>query len=405
MKILWVKSDFLHPTTRGGQIRTLETLRRLHAKHEIHYVAFENSAQPEGLARSGEYCSRAYPIRHHVPARRSVGFLAQLGRGLWSREPVSIGRYRSADVRHLLERLMRTERFDSIVCDFLTPAVNFPDLRHAVLFQHNVECVIWDRHARLAPNPVARSYLRRQARLMREFEQSVCRSVRHVVAVSTTDAELMRRLFNVGRISTVPTGVDVESFTPRKPADRIADLVFVGSMDWLPNVDGIRFFVKEVLPLIRRSRPDCSLAIVGREPGSEIHALAKHDSHIMVTGTVDDVRPYLWGSSLSVVPLRIGGGTRLKIYEAIAARTAVVSTAVGAEGLDVTAPDQIRLAETPEDFAKECLTLLNDPGERARMAAAAWESVSRRFSWDAVSRYFEAVLEEASASQSGVSAD
>jgi polysaccharide biosynthesis protein PslH len=393
MKILWVKSDFLHPTTRGGQIRTLEMLRRLHARHEVHYAAFDNPAEPDGLRRSSEYCARAYPVRHHVPPRRSLKFAVQLARGLYGREPVSIQRYRSGEMRRLIERLTATEAFDAIVCDFLTPAVNFPDVSRAVLFQHNVESVIWDRHVQTAENPIAKAYLRVQARRMRTFERRVCRQAGHVVAVSAADAALMRRLFDVSRISEIPTGVDVEFFARRQAAERVADLVFVGSMDWMPNIDGIRFFVREVLPLVRRSRPQCSLAIVGRTPGPEIQALARQDPNIMVTGTVPDVRPYLWGSTVSVVPLRIGGGTRLKIYEAMAAGTAVVSTAVGAEGLDVASPGQIRLAETASDLAGACLELMSDAAERERMAASALALVSSRFSWDAVNSRFESVLE------------
>lgn len=229
---------------------------------------------------------------------------------------------------------------------------------------------------------------------MRAFEGTMCRRAGYIVAVSAPDAALMRRLFAVSRISEIPTGVDLEFFTPRQSVERIADLVFVGSMDWLPNVDAMRFFVGEVLPLIRRSRPECTLAIVGRKPEPALLALTRHDSRIRVTGTVDDVRPYLWGSAVSIVPLRIGGGTRLKIYEAIAARTPVVSTRIGAEGLDVTSPEQILLADTPEDFANACLSLLADPEEGHRLAAAAHEFVSARFSWDAVSSRFESVIEE-----------
>ena len=113
MKLLWVKTDFLHPTTRGGQIRTLETLRRLHQWHEVHYVAFDDPAQPEGLARSFEYCAKAYPVAHRVPDKTSARFALQLVEGLFSRMPVAVSRYRSAAMRRKLEELLRREKFDS----------------------------------------------------------------------------------------------------------------------------------------------------------------------------------------------------------------------------------------------------------------------------------------------------
>src|SRR6185437_13822916 len=134
--------------------------------------------------------------------------------------------------------------------------------------------------------------------------------------------------------------------------------VFVGSMDWMPNSEGILWFVREVLPVIRRRLPECSLTVVGRKPSEEILQLANDDPHITVTGTVPDVRPYLWQSSVSIVPLRIGGGTRLKIYEAMAARSPVVSTTIGAEGLTVSDGEDIRLADTSESFARICVELL-----------------------------------------------
>lgn len=394
MKILWVKSDFLHPTTRGGQIRTLETLRRLHTRHEVHYIGFVNPGEPQGLERSREYCSRAYPIAHSVPPRYSASFAIQLVRGVWQPEPVSISRYRSREMRQTIDNLIGHETFDAIVCDFLTPAINISCLERAVLFQHNVESVIWERHADNAVNPIARAYLRRQAKRMRRFEQRVCKAVRHIIAVSESDAETMKQRFAVAHVSAVPTGVDIKFFGPPPETAFVADLVFVGSMDWLPNIDGIQYFVREVLPLIRRSKPDCSLAIVGRRPPPEIRAIAVRDPNICVTGTVDDVRPYLWGSSVSIVPLRIGGGTRLKIFEAMAARIPVVSTPTGAEGLNVTSPAEIRLADSPGGFAEQCIALLNSPSDRVRTASAAWQTVSSRFSWDRVVTDFETALSE-----------
>jgi polysaccharide biosynthesis protein PslH len=395
MKILWIKADFLHPTTKGGHIRTLEMLRRLHRRHEIHYVGFAGPDEAEGPRRSGEYSTRAYPIPHRPPRKDSGAFVGQVLAGLFSSVPVAVSRYRSERMAMQIEELRAAERFDQVVCDFLTPAVNLSDLSGCVLFQHNVETVIWRRRAEHAADSIRRWYFRMQAGRMFEYEREACRSARHVVAVSETDAGLMRTLFGAPRVSVIPTGVDVEYFRPPDSSAVMADLVFVGSMDWLPNVDGVLYFVREILPLIRRRRPQCSLAVVGRTPLKEIADLPGDDPGIVVTGTVADIRPYLWGSSVAIVPLRIGGGTRLKIYEAMAARAPVVSTSVGAEGLDVSSPENIRLAGSPEAFAEQCLTLLEDRGERARIAQSAWELVTERFSWDHVASSFERILETA----------
>jgi len=396
MKILWVNTNFMHPTTKGGQIRTLEMLRHLHRWHEIHYVAIEDPAHPEGPKRASEYSTKSYPFRYRIPDKNSLAFWRELARGLYSAVPVAVERFNPPGMRQFLEQLIRGEHFDTAVVDHLAPTGYFPDLPHAVFFQHNVETVIWRRRAQHATGTLRGWYYGLQARRMYEFEKRVSREAGHIVAVSEADAGEMRRLFDVTQVTAIPTGVNLEYFQPPSPAPPLAtDLVFVGSMDWLPNVDGILWFAREVIPLIRRRRSECTLAIVGRIPPPEISRLPDEDSNIQVTGTVPDVRPYMWGSALSIVPLRIGGGTRLKIYEAMAARLPVVSTTIGAEGLTVNPPDDIRIADTAADFADRCLELLDNPAERGRIADAALEMVAAHFSWEHVARCFEKVLENA----------
>ena len=393
MKVLWVNTNFLHPTTKGGQIRTLEMLRYLHRWHEIHYVAIADPEQPEGPARAHEYSSKSYPFFHRIPRKDSPAFLRQLARGIFSSTPLAVSRFHPPGLEAFLGKLAARERFDRAVIDHLAPTAYFPDLAHAVFFQHNVETMIWRRHVEHASDPFRRWYFGIEARRMYEYERRVSLAAGHIVAVSAADAAAMRELFGVTRVSEIPTGVNLEYFKPpeTRPKEN-ADLVFVGSMDWLPNIDGLLYFVREVLPLIRRRRPDCSLAIVGRTPPAKIRELQERDPLIRVTGTVPDIRPYLWGSSVSIVPLRIGGGTRLKIYEAMAARIPVVSTTVGVEGLTIHPPQDIRIADLPRDFADRCLELLADAGERRSLAEAASQMVNANFSWEQVARCFEKIL-------------
>ena len=147
MKLLWISPNFLHPTTKGGQIRTLGILSRLSREHEIHYVAFEDPKNPEGPARAGEYSYRAYPFPHALVDKRSPRFAAELAAGLFSPLPLAIRRFRSAPLAHFLEDLIERERFDRVVADFLVMAASCPDPGRAFLFQHNVETMIWRRHA------------------------------------------------------------------------------------------------------------------------------------------------------------------------------------------------------------------------------------------------------------------
>jgi len=393
MKILWVKCDFLHPTNKGGQIRTLEMLRRLHRNHEVHYAAFSDPAHPEGLERSIEYCSHAHSLPLAVPSKASLAFAAEAVRNIFSPLPLAIARYASPRMREVISKLVRELRFDSLVCDFLAAAPNIPQIENAILFQHNIETMLWRRHAGTASDPLRRAYFGQQAARMFTFEREMCRRAAHVIAVSEKDGEDMRRLFGVSRISSIATGVDIDHFAPPPAPAPTADLVFIGSMDWMPNIDGILWFAAEILPLIRQVRKDCKVAIAGRQPSKRILALAENDPHIVVTGSVPDIRPYLWGASVSIVPLRIGGGTRLKIYESMAAKVPVVSTTVGAEGLEIHPPEDIRIADLPETFARQCVELLADASQRTRQASAAWEMVNERYSWAKVTRAFEQILE------------
>lgn len=397
MKILWVKTDFLHPTNRGGQIRSLETLRHLHKGNEVHYVAYDDPSKTEGVGRANEYSSFAYPVNRPIPPRGSARFFGQLARNLLSPLPLAVGRYVSSEMREQIGVLLAEHRFDSVVCDFLSIAPNLPDLSRSVLFQHNVETVIWRRHAEHAQSAARRAYFRLQAKRMFQCEQRVCRQAAHIIAVSKNDADQMREMFGVTRVSSVATGVDLEYFS--RPANRprkTDTIVFVGAMDWLPNIDGAKWFVSEVFPKIRAERPGAKLILVGRSPVAEIQALGG-DPLIEITGTVPDVRPYLWDAALSIVPLRIGGGTRLKIYEAMAAGAPVVSTSVGAEGLAVTNGQDIELADTVEAFAARCLDLLNAPDQAKTLTDSALALVTEHFSWTQVGRAFESILRSACA--------
>jgi glycosyltransferase involved in cell wall biosynthesis len=401
MRILWVNTNFMHPTNKGGSIRTLEMLRHLHRWHEIHFVAIEDPAHPEGPARSAEYSTRSYASKHAVPARGSLAFYGQVASAWLSPLPLAMSRYRSPALGKTLQALLKEGAFDRAVVDHLTPATYYPDLPRALLFQHNVETVIWRRYAEQASNPVSRLYFKLQADRMFRFERDVCRAAGHIVAVSATDASRMRELFGTDRVSEIPTGVNLEYYTPPSGTpERRADIVFVGSMDWMANQDGVAYFLDEVLPRIHERRPATTFAIVGRNPGRDLLERAQKDPRITVTGTVPDVRPFLWGAGVSIVPLRIGGGTRLKVYESMGARVPLVSTTIGAEGLEYEPGVHLHVADSSAAFADRCLDVLADSGAAAAMAATAWQLVAERFSWETVAKRFDRILTEETPSAS-----
>jgi polysaccharide biosynthesis protein PslH len=396
MHILWLKNELLHPLDKGGRIRTYEMLRRLRDHHRVTYVALDDgSTTPEQRSRAREYCDELVLVPwRRAPLRGWRRGLAIL-RNAFSSIPFALAPYRSpAMTRAIRERCAAgDDRADVVVCDFLMPALNVPDGLPCpvVLFQHNVEAMIWERRTRVAANPVMRLYLGEQWRRMRRVEREQCLRFDHVVAVSEEDAAVFRSAYGVERVSAVPTGVDTDFFRPSGTVpQQPASIVFTGSMDWMPNEDGMAFFVDEVLPLVERVVPEVTLTIVGRNPTARVRALAEGRPRITVTGTVPDVRPYLEAASVVVVPLRVGGGTRIKIYEAMGMERAVVSTTIGAEGLDVTDGEHIVLADDPASFADAVVALLRAPERAAAIGRSAAAHVRTHFGWGSVAEQFAA---------------
>ncbi len=394
MHILWLKTELLHPVDKGGRIRTYNMLRELRREHRVTYLTLDDGdAAPDAVARADEYCTDLVRVPFRTAPKRSARFFGELAANLLSPLPYAVAKYRSAEMRREVERLVARGDVDVLVCDFLAPSLNVPDGLSCptVLFQHNVEAMIWQRHTELAAHPVKRRFMAEQWRRMRAFEASECRRFDRVIAVSEQDRDVFAREYGVRDAVAVPTGVDVRYFDPAvvPAAPRAAsELIFTGSMDWLPNEDAILWFVADILPRIRARVPDATLTVVGRNPTPRVQALGERDAAVHVTGGVPDVRPYLARGAAFVVPIRIGGGTRLKIYEAMAMELPVVSTTVGAEGLPVAPEREYLRADDPEAFADAVVRLLEDPDGARSLGRRAAESVRAQFSWGRVSEQF-----------------
>jgi sugar transferase (PEP-CTERM/EpsH1 system associated) len=405
MRILWLKSDLLLPLDKGGKLRTWHLLRHLARRHDITYLSFAEADQvtPDGrgptpavAASMREAATRVETIPRSDPPKGSLRFYADAALHLADPLPYAVAKYRSRPFRRLLNELLSSQSFDLIVSDFLVPAVNLRQRLPcpAVIFTHNVESEIWRRHFETKTGILGRFLFGTQYRRMLRFEERTLRRFDGVLAVSEADSTTFARLYPDALrepAHVVPTGVDTEFFSPipSPPAGR--ELVFTGSMDWLPNEDAMLYFCRDILPLIRRQEPQVTLSIVGRAPTPAVQRLAA-EHNVVVTGRVDDVRPFMGHAAVYIVPLRIGGGTRLKIFEAMAMGKAVVSTTVGAEGLPVTSGTHVTLADEPHTFAQAVLELLRNLDRRRALEAAAHALVLERYDWSAVAGDLEEAL-------------
>ena len=396
MKILWVKVGGLIPLDTGGKIRSFNILRELARQHDVTFFTTYEMHDRDIHGDLEKMFAKVirYPLR--IPQSRSFRHILRYARSFFSQQPHQLFRYydsqAAAELLHLIER----EKFDVIVCDFLAAAAMIPwnSPTPKVLFTHNVEALIWKRHYAVARNAFWKAVCWREYRATALTEQRYLNLADHVLTVSETDRDFFARKIQRTKISVVPTGVDLDFFRAAEHEEEESNtLVFTGSMDWMPNQDGILYFVNEILPRIRKRIPSTSLLVVGRSPSHQIMELSRKTEGIHVTGTVEDIRPHVRRGTVYIVPLRVGSGTRLKIFEAMAMGKAVVSTSIGAEGLPVQSGRDIFIADDPEQFANAVVELLQDPVRRRELGQAARQLVAERHGWDSVVRHFESALQ------------
>ena len=398
MRIIWLKTGPLHPLDTGGKIRTYNMLRALKRSHEVTYVSLCPLEVPETIKKSAqEYCHRAAWIPWQETHKGSLKFFSDLALNQFgSSLPYVICKYRSLAMATATHSVVEKASPDLIICDFLTPAVNlFPAGRKPktplLLFQHNVEALIWKRLYEKTEGAVKRFYFKCQWRRMQCFERDTCARFDGVVGVSPEDCNIMRHEYDLTNVlGDVPTGVDCESYAAAPASDREPhSLVFLGSMDWMPNIDAVEYFTSEIWPAVRQKHPEATFTIVGRNPPAKVREMEQRFPGVRVTGTVDDVKPFLNKAAAMIVPLRVGGGTRIKIFEGMATGIPVISTQIGAEGLPVKHGENILLADTPAEFVGQISALFENPSCGENLGAAGRTLVQTNFGWDKVSRTFE----------------
>lgn len=400
-KLLWIKADELYPLNSGGKIRTYNMMVQLKNHYDITYFTLKESGTA-ATPNITDYSDHQVFAEWKDNKSSKISVLTDVAKNVLTTSlPYVIDKYTTDTIQQTLRKLLESSEFDVVVCDFLSLSVNLTALPKKknttyVLFQHNVESYIWERHYKNAGNPGSKIFYKNQWERFAAFERKTCQWFDGVIAVSDFDKDVFKNEFGLTNVlGHVETGVNLDFFAeiPRKPVDN--SLVFLGSMDWMPNIDGIEDFIKHCYPMIKKAVPEVTLTILGRNPPDKIIQLGEADDSITVTGTVDDVRPYLAASTASIVPLRIGGGTRIKIFETMAAGLPVISTTIGAEGLPITHDENIMIADEHEQFAEAAVSLLKDNTKATEIANNGYRLVKENYSWQTVTQDFVDMLNTA----------
>lgn len=388
-QMLFLCQTLPFPPDGGVHLRSYNILRLLSRSFDITALCFYRqmtrpspahvTAGIDGLSRFAEV--EAFPIpQEHSRARLVWDHL----RSLIARRVYTRFAYESTEYADRLRSLLKAKRFDVVHMDSLDLSAYLPLLTDLPVLctHHNVESQLLRRAAVAQESPLLRLYTRLQARLAEKEEKIWCPRVTANVVVSAQDLAQLKRIVSGGKFFVVPSGVDTTVFFPT--SQQTSGIVFVGGHGWFPNRDGMRYFCDEILPKIRAGSRDVRVTWVGQAPANVRSEYADR-YNVDLTDFVDDIRPFVQGAACYIVPLRVGGGTRLKILDAWAMGKAVVSTSIGCEGLAAVDDNNILVRDDPQEFATAVLSVLEDAKLRHRLGTAARSTAEDVYEWDVIS--------------------
>lgn len=381
MRLLFLSMTLPWPPNNGHRMRTWSLLRALTAEgHQTTLLAFAYPADLGGdTGPLRQVCTQLEVVPLELASLAGwIGALDRL-RALIGSAPYAAGRYRSPEMAGRIQAQLESGRFDAVIVDTVFGTVNLPPTDVPLLLNNvDVEHVVLERYVRCERNPAKRLYAWLEARRLRRFEAEACRRAAVGMPCSAVDGARLHALCPGLPLVVVPNVIDTAEYVP--PGDDVGDVVlYQGGLDWYPNRDAAQFFASEILPRVRRSRPGTRFVVAGRNPPAAFRRRLASVSGLEFTGTVPDMRPVLSRASVCVVPLRIGSGTRMKILEAAAMGKPVVSTRLGAEGLNFAEDLEILLADDPAAFSRQVVRLLEDAAFRRAVGRAARRRVEQEY--------------------------
>lgn len=406
MKLLWLSHLLPWPPKGGVLQRSYHLLRQAARHHDVHLLALNQPALlpgPEDVEAAtralSDVCAsvEALPIPSQSSRARRIWTLAG---SLLRRSPYDVAWLRSRDMAARARELAAHGGIDLVHADTLGLIGYTAPFRDTpvVLNHHNVESHMMARRADHERSTLGRAYLRREAEKLRALERRAAAAAATNLVVSELDRERLLGIVPSARVHVVDNGVDTEYFRPQRPPGEAAEgLVFAGGLSWYPNRDAMEFFLREIWPRLLEDHPQTRATIIGRNPFPELVEAAR-DPRLEVPGFVDDVRPYLESAAVYLCPIRTGGGTRLKILDALAMAKPLVATAFAVEGLGLVDGEHYLRADDAEQTVAQVRRLREDPALRAKLAEAGRRHVEERYAWDVVGEKLESAYREALAS-------
>ena len=406
MHVAIVDEELPYPPNSGKRIRTFQLVSRLARWHRITYVCHRNADPREATLAAAVFHDlgiETVAVERAVPPQSGLGFYARLAANLLSPLPYSVASHTSEPLRRAIRSLAARHEVDLWQAEWTPYAESLRDLagaRHLIM-AHNVESQIWRRYFENESHPLKRWYIGRQWQKYEMFERRVFQQVDRIVAVSPEDAMLMRDHFGARHVEVVENGVDTAYFQPNS-CDRVAgQILFLGSLDWRPNLDSVDLLLSLVFPAVRAQEPAARLCLVGRNPPEALRRRVDATPGVELHANVPDVRPYLARSAVMVVPLRIGGGSRLKILEAFAAGLPVIATRVGAEGLEVQDGTHLTLVEGLEEMATAVVEFLRNPAPAWAVVNRARRLVEDQYDWEILANRLERIWSRVAKQEAG----
>jgi sugar transferase (PEP-CTERM/EpsH1 system associated) len=401
MRILFLTPQAPYPPQKGTALRNWGLISGLSSRHQLGLLSFLSPGQEGQLAPPlTSACERVETVSQPARTRRE-----RLRDMLTTRQPDMALRLASEVYARRLADWLARETFDVVQVEGIEMApyldvIEVARPRPFVVFDdHNCEYLLQQRtfltDLRTPVRWPGAAYSFVQWRRLRRYEAQICRRADCVLAVSDADAAALRKLVPDLDVTIIPNGIDTQTYTPSLTPAHASTLVFTGTMDFRPNVDAVLWFTRQVLPLIREEVPEVRFVVVGQRPHQRLDCL-RDDPAVTLTGWVEDTRPYIAEAAVYVAPLRMGGGTRLKLLEAMSMGKPVVATRLGAEGYPVTDGREMLLADTPSDFAAAVVSLLRTPERRAELGQIARAFVERRYDWSVIVPQVEAAYKRLS---------